>query len=162
MTLTLNGVEYPVLRIQGLARLEGSYPVRKGREKMAWSTNDDEISKVSIRATRDDPFYEAVRIAVFAYRKDSLGNYQRVVLERGEFTRISDGAYPLLCGHYIGFEEAQVLMDDLWKAGLRPIEGAGAAGAMAAVQEHLKDLQKENDWLRTTIDELIAPDRESD
>lgn len=38
--------------------------------------------------------------------------------------------------------EAQQLMDELWKCGVRPTEGAGSAGAMAAVQNHLKDLQR--------------------
>ena len=38
-------------------------------------------------------------------------------------------------------EQAQQLMDELWNCGIRPTEGAGSAGAMAAVQAHLKDLQ---------------------
>jgi hypothetical protein len=37
--------------------------------------------------------------------------------------------------------EAQVLMDDLWACGLRPSEGSGSAGALAATQAHLKDMQ---------------------
>lgn len=37
---------------------------------------------------------------------------------------------------------AQALMDELWQCGLRPTEGTGSAGAMAAVQAHLADLQK--------------------
>ena len=38
--------------------------------------------------------------------------------------------------------EAQALMDRLWKAGLRPTEGSGSAGALAATERHLRDLQK--------------------
>lgn len=38
--------------------------------------------------------------------------------------------------------EAQVLIDDLWSAGLRPSEGSGSAGAMKATQNHLADLKK--------------------
>jgi len=37
---------------------------------------------------------------------------------------------------------AQGLMDELWQCGLRPTEARGSAGAMAAVQEHLKDLRR--------------------
>lgn len=37
---------------------------------------------------------------------------------------------------------AQVLMDDLWACGLRPTEGAGSAGALAATQRHLDDMRK--------------------
>ena len=45
-------------------------------------------------------------------------------------------------GLRIGPNEAQQLMDDLWTCGLRPTEAAGSAGAMAATQEHLKDLRR--------------------
>jgi len=38
--------------------------------------------------------------------------------------------------------EAQELMDGLWQCGVRPTEGAGTAGSMAATKEHLKDLQR--------------------
>jgi len=37
---------------------------------------------------------------------------------------------------------AQELMDQLWQCGLRPTEGAGTAGSMAAVQAHLQDLRQ--------------------
>lgn len=37
---------------------------------------------------------------------------------------------------------AQKLMDDLWDCGLRPSEGSGSAGQLAATQRHLEDLRK--------------------
>ena len=36
---------------------------------------------------------------------------------------------------------AQILMDDLWNAGLRPTEGSGSAGSLAATQKHLQDMR---------------------
>ncbi len=42
----------------------------------------------------------------------------------------------------LDFLEAQALMDRLWKAGLRPTEGSGSAGALAATQNHLADMQQ--------------------
>lgn len=39
-------------------------------------------------------------------------------------------------------EDAQILMDDLWNSGLRPSEGTGSAGALAATQKHLEDMRK--------------------
>ena len=39
-------------------------------------------------------------------------------------------------------EEAQTLMDSLWDCGIRPSEGMGSAGQLAAIQNHLKDMQK--------------------
>ena len=38
-------------------------------------------------------------------------------------------------------EQAQLLMDDLWMAGLRPTEGTGSAGSLAATQKHLEDMR---------------------
>ena len=37
---------------------------------------------------------------------------------------------------------AQQLMDNLWQCGLRPTEGTGSAGAMAATQKHLEDMRR--------------------
>lgn len=36
---------------------------------------------------------------------------------------------------------AQSLMDQLWDCGLRPTEGTGSAGALAAVERHLADMK---------------------
>jgi hypothetical protein len=38
-------------------------------------------------------------------------------------------------------EAAQQLMDALWQCGLRPTEGTGSAGALAATQKHLDDMR---------------------
>jgi hypothetical protein len=37
---------------------------------------------------------------------------------------------------------AQLLMDELWQCGIRPSEGTGSAGAMAATEKHLADMRK--------------------
>lgn len=42
----------------------------------------------------------------------------------------------------LSIKAAQTLMDDLWRAGLRPTEGAGSAGSLKATQDHLRDLRK--------------------
>ena len=36
---------------------------------------------------------------------------------------------------------AQELMDSLWDAGIRPTNGSGSAGALAATQNHLEDMR---------------------
>ena len=41
----------------------------------------------------------------------------------------------------ISNDAAQTLMDDLWAAGFKPTEGTGSAGALSAVENHLKDLR---------------------
>lgn len=37
---------------------------------------------------------------------------------------------------------AQILMDSLWSAGLRPTEGTGSAGSLKATERHLEDMRK--------------------
>lgn len=39
-------------------------------------------------------------------------------------------------------EAAQRLMDSLWDCGLRPSQGKGSAGAMAATERHLEDMRR--------------------
>lgn len=41
----------------------------------------------------------------------------------------------------LGRDEAQQFMDQLWEVGLRPSEGSGSAGALAATQRHLDDMR---------------------
>lgn len=38
-------------------------------------------------------------------------------------------------------DEAQGLMDELWRAGIRPTEGAGSVGQLAATERHLEDMR---------------------
>lgn len=42
----------------------------------------------------------------------------------------------------INIQQAQQLMDELWQCGLRPTEGSGSAGSLAATERHLKDMQR--------------------
>lgn len=42
---------------------------------------------------------------------------------------------------HLSIHEAQQLVDELWQCGLRPSEGSGSAGAMAATQKHLEDMR---------------------
>lgn len=39
-------------------------------------------------------------------------------------------------------EDAQQFMDELWRCGIRPTEGAGSVGQLAATERHLADLQR--------------------
>lgn len=38
-------------------------------------------------------------------------------------------------------EAAQQLIDELWRSGLRPTEGTGSAGSLAATERHLEDMR---------------------
>ena len=56
------------------------------------------------------------------------------------FEPVEEGiyTYPSLT---ISSHMAQQLMDELWVAGLRPSEGTGSAGSLAATQKHLEDMR---------------------
>ncbi len=47
---------------------------------------------------------------------------------------------------------AQRLMDELWSCGIRPTEGTGSAGALAATQAHLHSMQELNGRLLTIVE----------
>lgn len=73
-------------------------------------------------------------IEVYARRGDAI--MKEVVFEDVGKGLYSPPAFGLSAG------EAQQLMDELWQCGLRPTEGTGSAGALAATQSHLEDLRK--------------------
>lgn len=39
-------------------------------------------------------------------------------------------------------EEAQQLMDELWRCGVRPSDDIGSTGQLSALQDHLKDMRQ--------------------
>ena len=50
-------------------------------------------------------------------------------------------------------DEAQQLMDELWRTGIRPSNGVGNEGQLAATQAHLKDMQLiAMGWVKTQIE----------
>lgn len=50
--------------------------------------------------------------------------------------------------------DAQELMDELWGCGVRPTEGNGNTGALAATERHLSDMQTINARL---LDAVLKP-----
>lgn len=41
----------------------------------------------------------------------------------------------------VPYSTAQQLVDELWRCGLRPSEGSGSAGSLAATERHLADMR---------------------
>lgn len=78
-----------------------------------------------------------VEIAVFSPRLANGGTKVATI----QWETIAENAEmrPLLA---MRVDQAQVLMDDLWNAGIRPTEGAGSAGAMRAAEHHIADLRR--------------------
>jgi len=101
--------------------------------------------QLDIRAHRDPlSFGDMVEIAI--YQRTVLDNVTTVAVAKlAEFSVIDRDAMgwaarpePSL---RLRLDEAQQLIDELWRAGLRPTEGSGSAGAMAAVERHLEDMR---------------------
>ncbi len=72
---------------------------------------------------------------LYVVRED--GKVGTLVFEEHEFGEFTPPTFRLPARS----NEAQALMDRLWACGLRPTEGKGSAGAMAATERHLADLR---------------------
>lgn len=55
---------------------------------------------------------------------------------------VPEGADPEESTGRMSMEQSQRLIDRLWDIGLRPSEGTGSAGSLAATERHLKDMQR--------------------
>lgn len=96
---------------------------------------------------RDQLIFHAVRQfynnkielhAAFKQENGDLAIFQPPVLDRIE-AGLAYFQRPFIA---MAHEEAQRLVDELWLAGIRPSEGTGSAGSLAATERHLKDMQR--------------------
>lgn len=95
------------------------------------------MDNLRISAGVGEPWHRVVDIGIW---KEEGGKFYAVQedLPLAE-CREADPTHPSLS---ISFEAAQALMDNLWTCGIRPTEGTGSAGALAATQKHLEDMRK--------------------
>lgn len=70
------------------------------------------------------------------------GTKSRSVAQPLTFRTLEEGLYISEPTMSLDLKAAQQLMDSLWQCGLRPTEGKGSAGALAATQAHLEDMRK--------------------
>ncbi len=91
---------------------------------------------LKIRAVRPD-FTDIVEIRM-AYR--GLRG-ELMVAQPLTFEMMQEHAFSVAPAISLDQTSAQALMDSLWDCGIRPTEGSGSAGAMAAVQKHLEDMR---------------------
>lgn len=61
--------------------------------------------------------------------------FKRLSAEEAEQTMVIEPVVRL------PIQSAQQLMDELWQCGLRPTEGTGSAGSLAATERHLADMR---------------------
>lgn len=91
---------------------------------------------MEVRCQRE-PWKDGVEIAVF--EKHPTGRV--MYAERLTMRELTPGEYIGEPTMRLKNDEAQMLIDELWRCGLRPSEGSGSAGSLAATERHLKDMQ---------------------
>lgn len=74
------------------------------------------------------------------YGKQSCGTDNTLIATPLNYTERSPGdVYKPFAS--IDETAAQQLMDELWRCGLRPSQGQGSAGSLAATERHLEDMR---------------------
>jgi len=91
---------------------------------------------IDIRCQRE-PWRDGIEVAVFQKREFGM-----MVAEPLTLRELKDGENLNEPTMRLRNEEAQQLIDELWRCGLRPSEGTGSAGSLAATEKHLADMQK--------------------
>lgn len=99
-------------------------------------------SKSVVRAHREPMWRDRIHIDLFVVRSaDGVESVTHAtVIEMKPVN--PDEATAFTPTFSLHMDEAQQLMDELWHCGLRPTEGTGSAGSLAATERHLKDLQR--------------------
>lgn len=98
-----------------------------------------EEGRIHLRAEKAQPFDNRVRLYAAERRGPDLFVAKPIefVVRRVEGS-IGAAFEPILI---LRPDEAQALVDELWDCGLRPSEGSGSAGSLAATQRHLEDMR---------------------
>ncbi len=82
-------------------------------------------------------------IALYCHVRPTNNRRAAVPTKPVEFRVINEGEegaqHPPLMA--LSQEAAQSLVDELWLCGIRPTEGTGSAGSLAATQAHLADMR---------------------
>lgn len=96
--------------------------------------------RIELRA-KLDPFNQRFDFLFMQFATCTNGRTLASVSTDIVFRTVVPGEYlkpALVCTQ----EEAQQMMDELWRCGLRPTEGSGSAGSLAATQRHLEDMRR--------------------
>lgn len=95
------------------------------------------------RATREFILSDGISLHLWSQFNTPGDVPQRAVAEPVVMRALTekDDGVPIQPFLHLNVEVAQQLMDELWSVGLRPTEGTGSAGALAATQRHLEDMK---------------------
>lgn len=90
------------------------------------------------------PWNQEIGFLLFSRQPGVIGEQRDAYVKNVEFQMVEpgEGIPPSVEPTFrLGPQDAQTLMDELWRCGLRPAEGSGTAGAMRAVEKHLDDMR---------------------
>jgi hypothetical protein len=94
---------------------------------------------IKVRAVKEGIFDLVVSLYAFEKNGDSVAVARSLVMDNRPIADFEiTEPEPFL---KLDPTTAQYLMDSLWDCGLRPSEGSGSAGALAATQKHLEDMR---------------------
>lgn len=91
-----------------------------------------------IYASKASDFSDAITLTAIFRQADGMHAAKPVELDNA----VNPAATYVEPTFHLQPEQAQFLMDELWDCGLRPTEGKGSAGALAATEAHLKDMRQ--------------------
>jgi hypothetical protein len=98
------------------------------------------IEQHSLRIFAARTYFGTVRVHMLC---NLLGSGKQAIAQEIEFVEVTreqeGGDFPP--AFTLPMDAAQQLIDELWKAGLRPTEGAGSAGQLASTERHLSDMR---------------------
>lgn len=95
------------------------------------------MQEFKMRASRARISMGADKIEFYAFQDGDGGSYAAEPLSLKQHNKF-DSVLPF---YTLSISESQVIMDDLWSAGIRPSEGSGSAGSLKATQDHLADMK---------------------
>jgi hypothetical protein len=84
------------------------------------------------------PWGRTVELAMWHGNAETLYAAQSVQMVAVTREQRDNEAQPFM---RLGAEQAQQLMDELWRCGIRPAEGAGSVGQLGATERHLADMR---------------------
>ena len=91
---------------------------------------------MEVRCQRE-PWENGVQLMVFDKRADGLVSYA----ENMNMRTVANGEHFGEPTMRLKNNEAQMLMDELWRCGIRPSVDSGYAVILAATERHLKDMR---------------------
>lgn len=103
------------------------------RDQIGWKTE--------VRAW-SEPYFSGIKLMVrrLEWNEEAEAHFIGLPIVFRRLTKEDEGKL-LEPTMHLRNDQAQEFMDELWRVGLRPTEGTGSAGSLAATERHLADMR---------------------